>query len=96
EDFPPELRDSAGTLGLDQQAIEPTLGRVLESLELWLAAEPPAVLAAARERDALRGKQVRWSGGQGCAVGIDQHGRLLVDTGTERVALGAGEVHLEP
>ena len=96
EDFPPELRDSAGTLGLDQQAIEPTLGRVLESLELWLAAEPPAVLAAARERDALRGKQVRWSGGQGCAVGIDQHGRLLVDTGTDRVALGAGEVHLEP
>ena len=40
EDFPPELKHSAATLGLDPEAIEPTLARLLAALERWLQAPP--------------------------------------------------------
>jgi BirA family biotin operon repressor/biotin-[acetyl-CoA-carboxylase] ligase len=95
EELPAELRESAGTLGHDPQAIEPTLTRLLERLEHWLAQPPPAVLAAWRERDALLGVAVRWRGGSGTGAGIDESGRLLVTLpdGSER-PLDAGEVHL--
>ena len=52
------------------------------------------MLEAWRRRDALRGREVRWDGGEGTAAGIDDDGSLLVDTGAGRVALAAGEVHL--
>ena len=39
EDFPAELRDRAGTLGLEPSAIEPTLEALLGGLERWLAAD---------------------------------------------------------
>lgn len=94
EDFPPELRDTAATLGLEPEAIEPTLARLLEALERWLAAGEAAVLEAVRGRDALRDRPVRWAGGEGVGAGIDGDGRLLVATGRETVALDAGEVHL--
>jgi BirA family transcriptional regulator, biotin operon repressor / biotin---[acetyl-CoA-carboxylase] ligase len=61
----------------------------------WVEAEPDAVLAAWRERDALRGKEIAWEGGNGIADGVDERGFLLVRVADgERVALGAGEVHL--
>lgn len=64
-------------------------------LEEWVGAEPEAVLAAWRERDALRGREVAWEGGSGVADGVDDRGYLVVVTGSgERVAVGAGEVHL--
>jgi BirA family biotin operon repressor/biotin-[acetyl-CoA-carboxylase] ligase len=64
-------------------------------LDRWVGAEPDAVLAAWRERDALLGRRVSWEGGSGVADGIDSRGYLLVVTaGGERVAVGAGEVHL--
>jgi BirA family biotin operon repressor/biotin-[acetyl-CoA-carboxylase] ligase len=94
ENFPPELRESAGTLGLDPADLEPTRARVLRALERWLGADQPAVLTAWRERDALEGREVSWSGGAGRAVGIDDAGRLLVGTASGTVALDAGEVHL--
>jgi BirA family transcriptional regulator, biotin operon repressor / biotin---[acetyl-CoA-carboxylase] ligase len=92
--LPAELRATAGTLGLDPGAIEPTLARLLELLERWLAAEPGAVLEAWRSRDALAGSEVRWREGTGTGAGIDEHGRLLVTLadGSEQ-ALDAGEVH---
>jgi BirA family biotin operon repressor/biotin-[acetyl-CoA-carboxylase] ligase len=94
-DFPPELRDRAATLGLEPAAVEPTLERLLASLERWIAAPAGAILAAVRERDALRGGQVRWSDGDGLADGIDHEGRLLIATADgRRLALEAGEVHL--
>lgn len=93
-DLEPELRDRAGSLGLGPDAIEPVLTSLLEVLERWLAAEPGTVLAALRERDALRGRAVAWADGEGTAVGIDDEGRLQVDTVAGRVALSAGEVHL--
>jgi BirA family biotin operon repressor/biotin-[acetyl-CoA-carboxylase] ligase len=94
EDFPPELIGRAGTLGLGPEAMEPTLERLLDSLERWLVAEPDAVLEAVRARDALLDKAVRWAGGEGQGAGIDGEGRLVVATGEGRVTLDAGEVHL--
>ena len=95
QDFPLELRDRAGTLGLSPDQIESTLGRLTALLDRWLVASAEEVLAAARARDALRGQRVRWADGQGRADGIDGEGRLVVLTDGGRVMLDAGEVHLE-
>jgi BirA family biotin operon repressor/biotin-[acetyl-CoA-carboxylase] ligase len=106
EDFPRELRDRAGTLGLEPQDIEPTLQRLLGSLEGWLVGRPGRMLEEVRARDALVGRRIRWGGGgavgggeamggrEGVATGIDNEGRLIVQTASGRVALDAGEVHL--
>jgi BirA family transcriptional regulator, biotin operon repressor / biotin---[acetyl-CoA-carboxylase] ligase len=61
----------------------------------WTQAEPDEVLATWRQRDALRGREIKWEGGSGVADGVDNRGYLLVVTpGGDRVAVGAGEVHL--
>jgi BirA family biotin operon repressor/biotin-[acetyl-CoA-carboxylase] ligase len=93
-DFPSELRERAGSLGLDADQVEPTLERLLERLEHWLAADAEAVLKAVRARDALRDRPVRWAGGAGRGAGIDGEGRLVVNTAGGPVALDSGEVHL--
>jgi BirA family transcriptional regulator, biotin operon repressor / biotin---[acetyl-CoA-carboxylase] ligase len=96
-DFAGELVGRAGTLGLEPDAIEPTLARLLDALDRWIAADPVAVLEAVRARDALLGQPVRWADGSGRAEGIDDEGRLVIVTGAgERVPLDAGEVHLAP
>ena len=94
EDFPPDLRDRAGTLGLEPSAIEPALAALLRALERWLGAGVDDVLEAVRARDALLGREVRWSGQTGTGAGIDSSGRLVVRTDSGEVALDAGEVHL--
>ena len=94
EDFPVELRRSAGGMGLEPDAIEPTLERLLDSLRHWIEADPGDILDGVRARDALLGLSVRWGGGQGEAAGVDSDGRLIVETGGGRVTLEAGEVHL--
>jgi BirA family biotin operon repressor/biotin-[acetyl-CoA-carboxylase] ligase len=96
EHFPPELRETAGTLGLEPDAIEPTLDALLVGLERWISVDAGALVAAVRARDALLGRQVRWAGGRGVGAGIDAGGRLVVETSTGTVALDAGEVHLLP
>lgn len=93
-DFPAELKETAGTLRLAPEALEPTLWQLLEQLERWLAADEATVLAAVRSRDALAGREVSWATGTGRAGGIDGDGRLVVITEAGRVALDAGEVHL--
>lgn len=95
EDFPPELRETAGTLGLDEDAIAPTLEHLLRRLERRLDASESEVLDAVRARDALLGRPVRWADGAGRGAGIDGDGRLVVATDDGHVALEAGEVHLE-
>lgn len=93
EDFPPELRDLATSLGMDTAAddlLEPLLARLGAQLE----APQEAVVVAWRERDALSGEAVRWAEGEGTAGGITENGALIVHTGSGRVELGAGEVHL--
>jgi BirA family transcriptional regulator, biotin operon repressor / biotin---[acetyl-CoA-carboxylase] ligase len=94
DDFPPELRDSAGTLGREPTDLEPTLHRLLEALERWLNVDQDTVIAAWRARDALEGRRIEWADGAGKAVGIDDAGRLLVGTSSGTVALDSGEVHL--
>lgn len=93
-DFPPELRDRAGSLGRPPTEIEATLTRLLARLDRWIAAPSPTVLAAVRERDGLLGRHVRWAGGEGEAAGVDDEGRLVVSVNGDEVALNAGEVHL--
>ena len=107
EDLPAELRPGgtqppgersglpAATLGLATADVEPVLTRLIEALERRLADDAAATLAAWRARDALRGREVVWSGGSGRADGIDGTGRLIValaDGGY--TTLGSGEVHL--
>lgn len=96
EDLPPELHDTAGTLGLEPADLEPTLERLLAALERTLALDEARVLDAYRARDTLRGREVRWAAGHGRAAGIDGAGRLVVELPEGgRTALSAGEVHLE-
>jgi BirA family transcriptional regulator, biotin operon repressor / biotin---[acetyl-CoA-carboxylase] ligase len=97
EAFPGELAAIATSLRLVGVATTPDaiLKTLVPALDRRLADAAPTVLDAWRERDALRGRTIRWDGGEGTAAGIDDGGALLVDTGTGRLALGAGEVHLE-
>jgi BirA family biotin operon repressor/biotin-[acetyl-CoA-carboxylase] ligase len=93
-EFPEELSSIATSLRLEG-GVPLVLGAVLEALTGWLRKGVPEVLAAWRERDALRGEHVRWADGAGTAAGIDDSGSLLVDTNAGLVTLGAGEVHLQ-
>ncbi len=105
EEFPPDLRETATSLDPDQLAVP--FGHIASErnhksvdvlngrLEAWLEADEESVLAAWRERDALLGREVAWDSGSGVADGVDDRGYLVVVTpGGERVAIGAGEVHL--
>jgi BirA family biotin operon repressor/biotin-[acetyl-CoA-carboxylase] ligase len=95
EDLPAELHETATTMGRAPADVEPVLRQLLGALDDWLEAGEDAVLAAWRRRDALQGREVRWTGGTGTAEGVDDDGRLLVATASgERAALDAGEVHL--
>jgi BirA family transcriptional regulator, biotin operon repressor / biotin---[acetyl-CoA-carboxylase] ligase len=94
DDLPAELAGRAGTLGLEPEAIEPLLARLLAGLDRWLSAPVDEMLDAVRARDALLGQSLSWAGGTAQGAGIDEHGRLVVDTADGRRALNAGEVHL--
>ena len=90
EEFPPDLRDRAISLGTAMPAS--VLSRHLEH---WLNSGAEQVLDAWRERDVLQGREISWDGGAGVADGVDERGYLLVVTADgDRVALGAGEVHI--
>lgn len=102
-EFPPELRATATTLGLEPAAIPVVLRHLMGALGRWLDATEEAVLDAFRVRDALIGREIRWergAGGEltrhGRGTGVDADGRLLVQTGAgETLALDSGEVHLK-
>jgi BirA family transcriptional regulator, biotin operon repressor / biotin---[acetyl-CoA-carboxylase] ligase len=109
EGFPEELRDRAISLwpepsavpfgphrtkrnsGAGLAAADALSGRLAE----WIEADPDAVLGEWRKRDALLGREISWEDGSGIADGVDDRGYLLVRLADgNRVALGAGEVHL--
>ncbi len=105
EEFPPELRETAISLlpteaegGLPPggaPGVRRALTALNETLGRWLEAGDDEVLSAYRARDALCGRRISWEGGQGLAEEIDERGHLVVEKDDgERVALGAGEVHL--
>jgi BirA family transcriptional regulator, biotin operon repressor / biotin---[acetyl-CoA-carboxylase] ligase len=109
-EFPEELRGRATSIFSDDQrareggsagrspllsAGPPLSGPLNERLDHWTQAEPNEVLNAWRSRDFLQGREVEWEGGSGVADGIDDRGYLVVLTPSgDRVAVGAGEVHL--
>jgi BirA family transcriptional regulator, biotin operon repressor / biotin---[acetyl-CoA-carboxylase] ligase len=97
EEFPAELRDIATSLRLEgvEAETETILAALVEALDRRLENDRAEILAAWRERDALKGRQVRWAGGEGIAAGIDGSGALMVQTENGPVTLEAGEVHLE-
>ena len=94
-DLPPDVRESAATLGRSPAELEPALRALLGHLERRLGEPPEACLDAMRARDALRDRPIRWAGGEGTGAGIDDAGALLVrlPDGSVRT-LDAGEVHL--
>ena len=86
----------AASMGLAREEVEDTLARLLDALGRRLGEDSETALAAWRERDALRGRTVAWSGGRGRAEGIDGAGRLVVALeGAGHTTVGAGEVHIE-
>ncbi len=95
EDLPAELRETATGLGREPADVERTLDELLRALERRLAEGAEATIEAWRERDALLGREIAWSGGTGVAAGVDGSGRLVVELPDGgRTSLGAGEVHL--
>lgn len=107
-EFPAELRDRAISLFSSAPAVPygpvgtirnswagVAAGTLSERLGVWLEADADAVLGAWRARDALFGREVSWDKGTGIADGVDERGFLLVRLADgDRVALGAGDVHL--
>ena len=93
--FPPELRETATSLGSGEP---PSVADALEALNAalgrWTRASDDEVLTGFRARDALHGRSIAWDGGEGTAAGVDDAGHLLVETEAGTRALGAGEVHL--
>jgi BirA family biotin operon repressor/biotin-[acetyl-CoA-carboxylase] ligase len=89
---PPDVADIATSLG--REDVEAALGELMAALDARVAQPAAEVLAALRERDALLGRRVRWSAGEGVGAGIDESGALLVDTPSGTATLSAGEVHL--
>jgi BirA family biotin operon repressor/biotin-[acetyl-CoA-carboxylase] ligase len=94
EAFPGDLRDRATSLFPPRPS--EASAQLSGALEEWLDADEETVLAAWRERDALLGREVSWENGSGVAEGVDERGYLVVRIADgERVALGAGDVHLK-
>ena len=98
-DFPPELRKTATSLAIASRGGGPpsrgaVLDALLRALEVRLSHGPDRILEEWRARDALHGRRIAWSSGEGTAVGVDESGALLVETDGRRVTLDAGEVHL--
>ena len=82
-------------LGRPGPAGPPLLAPLNNRLNHWVQAKPVEVLAEWRKRDALQGREVTWEGGSGVADGVDDRGYLVVITPSgDRIAIGAGEVHL--
>jgi BirA family biotin operon repressor/biotin-[acetyl-CoA-carboxylase] ligase len=95
DEFPPELRDRATSLAPSPHCPREAKAVLSSRLEAWLEADAGAVLSAWRKRDALLGRKVTWEQGTGTADGVDERGYLLVRLADgDRVALGAGDVHL--
>ena len=69
------VSDVVATAGIEESS-EAVLAGLVRSLDTWLGAPPTHVLEAWRDRDALKGQRVRWTGGEGVADGIDDSGAL--------------------
>jgi BirA family biotin operon repressor/biotin-[acetyl-CoA-carboxylase] ligase len=99
-DVPEEIAVRAATMGRDPSAVDDVLAELLERLADVLERPTSELLAAWSARDVLAGATIGWErpgggpGGEGVARGVDERGRLRVETATGVEALDAGEVHL--
>jgi BirA family biotin operon repressor/biotin-[acetyl-CoA-carboxylase] ligase len=101
DEFPDDLRQPATSVG-HGIGTEEALAAVCVKLGEWVDADRERLLSEFRERDALHGREVGWTGaggaggeGAGVADGIDERGNLVVvSTEGERLSLGSGEVTL--
>jgi BirA family biotin operon repressor/biotin-[acetyl-CoA-carboxylase] ligase len=99
EAFPDDLRWPAISVA-HGATVEVALVALNRRLSEWAEAGRSRTLAAFRERDALLGREVRWTGsgadgdGSGTVEGIDEDGNLLVRALDTLHALGSGEVQL--
>lgn len=101
EEFPDDLRHPATSVG-HGVSVDEALEAVCARLGEWVSARRDHVIAGFEARDALKGREVSWTGaggeggaGSGVADGIDERGNLVVISAEgERRALGSGEVTL--
>jgi BirA family biotin operon repressor/biotin-[acetyl-CoA-carboxylase] ligase len=101
DEFPDDLRYPATSVGHGVDT-EGALQAICPQLDEWVSASQDVVAAEFEVRDALRGRNVGWTGaggeegeGSGVADGIDERGNLVVVTAAgERLSLGSGEVTL--
>lgn len=99
-EFPPELRERAGTLGCTEDLREPLVARILSELYPYLQnPEDRGWLEEYREHSCVIGKEIVWTRGEesgtGVAVGIDRDGALDVRSPDgAAVRLSAGEISL--
>jgi len=85
---------AVATAGLPPASLHAT-AVLNDHLSHWVETDPESVLAEWRRRDVLKGREIAWEDGSGVADGVDDRGYLIVVTAAgDRVALGAGEVHL--
>jgi BirA family biotin operon repressor/biotin-[acetyl-CoA-carboxylase] ligase len=100
-EFPDDLRQPATSVG-HGVSIEDALEAVCAALGDWVEAPADRVVGEFEARDALRGREISWTGaggeagdGSGVADGIDERGNLVVVTDEgKRLSLGSGEVTL--
>ena len=101
EKFPAELQEKATSLFADRT---PTVTRNQLIIEIWnrffdlLEQKDAAYLAVYREKSFVLGKQVTFQRQNqqytGKAVAISETGELIVDLGSETLALSSGEISL--
>lgn len=97
-EFPAGLRWPAISLGHGVE-VDELRREVDRALGRWVEAPGDEVLAAYRERDALRGQAIGWEAAdgerEGVVEGVDERGNLIVRSAAGDVeSLGSGEVRL--
>ncbi len=99
--FPEEIKDIAGSLGVDDLSRNKLAGVLYDRIDYWThRLEDPMLLEIYRRESLLVGKQIRYEKNgnamEGIAVGINEEGNLLVRNmdGTQ-VALSSGEVSVK-
>jgi BirA family biotin operon repressor/biotin-[acetyl-CoA-carboxylase] ligase len=102
-ELPAQPRSPAGSLALFdgiERDRAPILVDLLETLEhryaIWGDQGFAGLHEALSARDVLRGRRISVAGAAGLAAGIDEAGRLEVDTAAGRVAVVSGEVSIVP
>ena len=99
DDFPEELRQKAGSLGMQKDVRRRLVQVLAEELHTLLCHLPDrAFMEEYRTRSAVLGRRVRYTQNgviyEGEAIAIDDDGALCVKTDGQTVRLGSGEISL--